>query len=243
MPPVVEHAAFPATRWSMVARASHDDERAHVALGELCTRYWAPLYAFVRHQGRSASDAEDLVQGFVAEVLNTKGLARADQQRGRFRNYLLGAFRHYLSKQSRRERTQKRGGGQAPRPLDFEGADGLVELPVAGPHDPEAAYARTWAMATLRRAMSLVAREYEERGLRPIFDALEPSLLNGETPPYREIAERQDMNEGAVRVAAHRLRTRFRQMLRDEVADTLVEGADVGAELRALMDALRPSEP
>lgn len=227
----------------MVARASRGDERAHVALGELCMRYWAPLYTFARHQGRTASDAEDLVQGFVAELLDTKGLSRADQQRGRFRNYLLGAFRNYLSKQIRRGRTQKRGGGRAPRPLDFEGADGLVERPLAGPHDPESAYARAWAMATLRRAMSLVAQEYEQRGLQPIFAALEPSLLSGETPSYRQIAEREGMNEGAVRVAAHRLRTRFRQTLRNEVADTLVEGADVGAELRALMDALRPSEP
>lgn len=239
MPRAVEQAGFPATRWSMVTRASQNDERANVALGELCMRYWAPLYAFARRQGRT--DAEDLVQGFVAEVLDTKGLARADRERGRFRNYLLGAFRNYLSKDVRQRHALKRGGGQATRPLDFEGADGLVELPLADADDPESAYARTWAMATLQRTMSVVAQDYEARGLQSIFVALEPSLLSGETPSYRDIAEREGMNEGTLRVAAHRLRTRFRQALRDEVADTLIEGADVEAELRDLMDALRPT--
>lgn len=230
---------FPTTRWSVVLTAATRDGAPRRALHELCAAYWPPLFAYLRRTGMTVEDAEDTVQGFVSSLLDGPAIAHVDRERGRFRSYLLGALRNYLSHQRERERAAKRGGGTAPVSLSTDSRAVECALEIPDGRTPEAAYAHAWAMSMLGRAEAALARHYQSRGRSELFEALRPTLLSDQAPPYREIAADLGMTEGAARVAAHRIRARFGACLREEVADTVSSEAEVEAELRAIMEAVR----
>lgn len=235
--------AFPTTRWSVVLGATRKDAGEGAtppkALHELCAAYWRPLYAYLRRAGQSPQDAEDAVQGFLSSLLAGPAFAHVDRERGRFRSYLLGAMRHFLAKQRERGEALKRGGGHTIVPLEIDVDDAERRLEPSDDRTPEAEYAHAWAMEILARTRGRLREHYEGRGQGDLFGALEPFLISGEPPAYREVAAELGMNEAAARVAVHRLRTSFRQRLRDEVADTVAHEADVDDELRAVIDAVR----
>ena len=227
---------FPTTRWSVVLTAADQTDGPRRALHELCADYWPPLFAYLRRTGMSVADAEDTVQGFLATLLDGPAIAGVDRERGRFRGYLLGALRNYLSTQRKRAGALKRGGGQQLVSLDGEAAD--RELQVPDDRTPEGAYAYAWAMSILSRTETRVAEYYAKKGKAPLFDALQPSLLSGETPAYAELATALGITEGAARVAAHRVRARFGILLREEVAHTVANENAVDEELRALLKTI-----
>jgi RNA polymerase sigma factor (sigma-70 family) len=242
--PAPGRRSFATTRWSLVAALRPDvasDGRAREALEELCRAYWYPLYVFVRFRGRSPEDAQDLTQAFFARIVESGGLGAADPARGRFRSYLLGAMKHFLANEWRRARAQKRGGGARILDLDALDPEGRF-VPAAVPTDPEAAFDREWARETTARARAELRAEWEARGKEDVFDALEGSLT-GEEPPRSETAARLGMTEGGLKVAIHRLRQRYREVLRAGIAETVADPADVDDEMRHLVAALRVVDP
>jgi DNA-directed RNA polymerase specialized sigma24 family protein len=230
--------AFHSTRWSLVTRsASRDPGTAQQALGELCTTYWLPLYAFARRSGASDDDARDQVQSFCVELLQHHGLHPADRERGRFRHYLLGAFRHHVAKGYRAAAAARRGGEQ--KQWSFDDAEAHYGA-VAHEHDsPEAAYERRWALLLLARATDRLRVEHTTPAKQALLTALEPSLLGADdAPQHAAVATRLGTTEGAVRVALHRLRGRLRDLIRDEVLQTLADPDQLEDELRALQQAI-----
>lgn len=231
---------FLTTRWSVVQAAGDGDrEVARAALETLCASTWYPLYAFARREGLGRDDAADAVQSFLARLLDRGDLHRVDRERGRFRTWLLSCFRHHLANERERERAQKRGGGRAPIPIDAAEADARYGREPADGATPERTYRRAWALALLDRAFDALRGEYAGRGQGELFDALRGSLLeDGPAPPRAALAERLGTSEGALNVAAHRLRERFRVRLRAEIAQTVGHAAEVDAELEELFAAL-----
>lgn len=239
---------WPTTRWSVVLHAAQGraggkaagggegDAAPRVALEELCAAYWQPLYFYLRRTGCSVADAEDTVQGFLSSLLSRDAIAGVQPERGRFRSYLLGALRNYLSKQRTRERAAKRGGDRPTVPLHFDTAGVERQLELPDDRTPEAAYAYAWAMAILRHTEDRLAERHADRP--ETFAALRPFLLSADAPSYREVAERLAMSEGAARVAVHRLRGEFRGLLREQVAQTVSSETDVDDELRAVIAAV-----
>jgi RNA polymerase sigma-70 factor (ECF subfamily) len=239
---------FATTHWSMVVSAAGHrtgaarPSEAARALAALCENYWFPLYAFVRRAGYAADDAQDLTQEFFLRLLSQNYLAAADPERGRFRSFLLGAMKHFLAHQRRRQSTQKRGGGRPTISLDFQsGEERYRRLEPADPLTPERLYEKRWALALLDLVLGRLREEFQAAGKLPLFDALKP-FLAGETqkPAYLEIGETLGMSEGAVKMAVHRLRRRYRELLKEEIARTIVEPDTVEDELRELLAALGP---
>lgn len=233
-------AAFVTTHWSVVLAAERaDTTRARDALSRLCQSYWHPLYAYVRRLGYSLHDAQDLTQEFFARLLEKKYLAGADESRGRFRSYLLASLKHFLANEWDKARAQKRGGGQTPIPIDPAAAEtGLVFEP-ADPVTAEKLYERQWALTMLDQVLRRLRREYAETGRETLFEQLKPTLTEASrSVRYAEIASRLGTSEGAVKVAVHRLRQRYREVLRAEIADTVAGPAEVEDELRSLFAAL-----
>ena len=232
---------FETTHWSLVASAGRErSPEASRALATLCENYWFPLYAFVRQAGYSAEDAQDLTQEFFVGLLAKNYLAVADRQRGRFRSYLLGAMKHFLAKQERRERAQKRGGHSPLLSLDFDsGEDRYRRLEPVDNLTPERLYQKRWALALLELVFRRLREEFLAAGKLHLFDRLKP-FLAGKTagPPYLEVAEELGMSEGAVKVAVHRLRRQYRKLLKDEIAQTIKSPETVEDELGELMAAL-----
>ena len=229
------------TVWSVVlAAGSTDSLVARPALQQLCSTYWYPLYSFVRRQGHGAAESEDLTQSFFASLLARNGFQGLDRARGRFRTFLLAAMRNHLSNVRVHEHAQKRGGGQELVSLDAAAAEDRFALE---PRDlaltPERAFDRQWALALLDAAFRRLQDEYKRNGDRALFEELQ-GTLSGDTVDggYVAAAARLDMTEGAVKVAVHRLRQRYRQMLRSEAAGTTVGPVDADAELRELFAAL-----
>ncbi len=239
-------AHFHTTRWSVVTRsAAADQATASRALGELCEQYWFPLYAHARRSGRGDDEARDLVQAFCAQLLEHGGLDGATPARGRFRHYLLGAFTHFAHNAQRAERREKRGGAATTWAWHAAAERYALE---AHQHDgPEAVFERRWAFAVLDRAMARLAADHDTPARRELWQALQPALLaDDDRERARAIAARLRTTEGAVRVALHRMRARWREFVRDEVAQTVVDPADVDDELLALQAALawgRPEPP
>lgn len=237
MPDVPSQAAFFATtRWTLVRDAARGgDAVAQAALGDLFVTYWPPLYRYARRRGKSPQDAEDLVQGFFAGLLEQGGLRLADRDRGRFRMFLLGGFKNHMAGEWQREHRLKRGGFATRLSLDWKHAETGLGIDPEDPRSPDKLYDREWAMALLDKVLDDLARE--EQGLE--FERWKPFLsVSSGNLPYAEIAARFGMTEGAARVAVHRLRKRYRQRLRDEIARTLADGEQVEEEMRALFDAL-----
>ena len=218
---------FEATRWSIVAAAgAADSQCAQRALEHLCTAYWYPLYAFVRRQGHAPHDAQDLTQEFFARLLARNFLGDADPAKGRFRSFLLGALKHFLSDEWDRAGAQKRGGGQQPISLDAESAETRYQLDPADESSAEKIYERRWALALLDQVLKRLREEFTRDGKQHVFDELKSALTGGKIP-YAEIAARLDVKEGAVRTAIHRLRTRYRDIVRAEIAETVASPAEV----------------
>jgi RNA polymerase sigma factor (sigma-70 family) len=232
---------FATTHWSLVVAARDDvgsRTRAREALEELCRAYWYPLYAFVRFRGHSPDDAQDLTQSFFTRIIETGGIASADPERGRFRSYLLGAMKHFLANEWHRTRAQKRGGGRAIIELDALGPEARYAYAPARWSDPDAGFDREWALESIARAREDLRVESEARGKGDLFRALEGSLT-GDEPPRSETAARLGMTEGAVKVAVHRLRKRYRELLRAEISKTVTEPSEIDDEMRHLVAALR----
>jgi RNA polymerase sigma-70 factor (ECF subfamily) len=232
---------FATTHWSLVVAAKPDEASqtdARKALEELCRAYWYPLYAFVRDRGYSSTDAQDLTQSFFTRIIETGGFASADPGRGRFRSYLLGAMKHFLANEWHRAQAQKRGGGVTFLELDALAPEARYDLEPAQPPDPDASFDRQWAQESIARAMDKLRAEFEAGGKGELFEAIRESLT-GEEPARSETAARLGMTEGAVKVAVHRLRKRYRQILRAEIAETVSDPSDVDDEMHYLVAALR----
>ncbi len=228
-------AQFPVTQWSLVLAAGGTASGA--ALDQLCRAYWPPLYAFVRRDGKSPADAQDLVQGFLARLLARNDLAGVSADRGRFRTFLLAALRNHIIKQAEHDRAAKRGGVQQSISLDLEDAESLCG-PDLSAESPEKAFARRWAQTVLGRAFQRLREEQEARGRGSLFDALAPCLTDATDEDYQQVAKLTGMKWETVRVTAFRLRRRLGDLFKAEVAETLGPGADVEAEVRELLAAL-----
>ena len=230
---------FAATRWTVVARAKGGDTAAKAALSELCAAYYAPVVAFLRSRGGNEDPAREQAHAFFARLLEGGSLGGADPARGRFRSYLLGAVKHFLGDERDRANAEKRGGGLEPVPLDALATDsGLgVSVPVAP--ETELAFDRQWALTIIARALEVVAAELRDAGKSAHFDALKP-WLTGECAALSQAdtAGQLGMSEGAVKVAIHRLRQRFREAVKTEIAQTVRDAADVDDELRHLLAVL-----
>ena len=231
---------FSATRWSIVLAAKTPGD-AQEALATLCRTYWYPLYAFVRRQGITPHDAEDLTQGFFEHLLGKGALAHVDRTRGRFRSFLLAALKNFLADARDRAQTLKRGGGKSIISLD---ACAAAERYAMEPHDtlsPDRLFDRRWALTVIDQALERLRAEYVASGRGRVFENLRPLLTAREaTPTYAEIGRVLGMRESTVKVAAHRLRQRYRHALRAEIADTIQDPAELDAELLHLLDALGP---
>jgi RNA polymerase sigma factor (sigma-70 family) len=233
-------ARFSTTRWSLVLEAGRDtNAHAHEALAQLCRMYWYPLYAYVRRRGFNSAQAEDLTQGFFAQLLEQNIVKGADPARGRFRAYLLGALRHFLSNERSREQAIKRGGGRKLIPLDLQDAERRYGLEPAHELTPERIYERGWALTLLERVMAELREQFVREGKGHIFERLRGSLGGrGERGSSRRVALELDLSEGAVRVALHRLRRRYRAMLREQIAQTVASPDQIEEEIRHLFAAL-----
>jgi RNA polymerase sigma-70 factor (ECF subfamily) len=231
---------FATTRWSVVLAARGSDApRAREALATLCSLYWYPLYAFVRSRGARAEEAEDLTQGFFAHLLEKQGLRHVDPSKGRFRAFLLASCRNFLADQGRRAGAKKRGGGVTTVPLDAEEAEKRYALRPTQEMTPERIFERQWALTVIEQALTRLRERYARSGKRDLFETLKV-FLSGEQRlvPYAELAPQLGLSELAVKVAVHRLRKRFRDALRDEIAETVAGEEEIDAELRALHAAL-----
>jgi RNA polymerase sigma factor (sigma-70 family) len=231
-------AVFATTHWSVVLDAAQETgESTNGALEVLCRAYWYPIYAYVRRLGHSPHDAQDLTQSFFAYVLEKRLIARAQPEAGRFRSFLLGSLRNFLANEWRRQTAQKRGGGQV-IPIDARSAEERYAVEPMDKSNPQALYDEAWAAAVLDEAISLLEAEYHRTGKGTLFAELLPTLQGSERSGYAETAARLGLTEGAVKAAAHRLRTRYRELLRATVAHTVAEPAEVDEELRHLMHVL-----
>jgi len=230
---------FATTRWTVVRAAGQAaSPSADQALESLCTAYWFPLYAYVRRHGFTKQDAEDLTQAFFAKLLERRDFTGLRQENGRFRAFLLAALKNFLSNERDRAGRLKRGGNITHFPLDWQSADSQFQIADGRQISPDAAYDREWAVALLERAIARLREECVAEGKAERFDRLKDYLTAGKGEiPYATAAAVLEMDEGAVRVAVHRLRKRYRELLRHEVADTLSEPTMVDEELAVLLGA------
>lgn len=232
---------FATTRWSVVrAAGGGSTPQARAALETLCAAYWYPLYAFARRSGRAAHEAEDSVQAFFASVIERNALAAADPGRGRFRDFFLAAFRNHLRNEAESASAVKRGGGRRVLPLETRDAEGRFLAEPRHGATPDRLYERDWAVAVLERVLAGLRESYAAAGKERLFESLKETIADGGRALHRSRAEALGMTEGALKVAAHRLRQRYRQALRDEIAATLGDGEDAEEEIRALFAALAP---
>ncbi len=231
---------FATTRWSLVlALREQTSEEAEEALTELCRRYWFPLYAFVRRSGYSHEDAEDQTQAFFAEFLEKGHFARADPQRGRFRNFLLTSLRNSMAKQRRRDDTAKRGGGASRIPWDQIDAEGRYASEPAEEVTPELLYDQQWARSLMDRVLVELDRDFAQRQKAEVFQQIKRHLWGeAREVPYRELADRAQLSVSAFKAAVHRVRLKYRDLLRGEVAETVADPSEVDDELRHLVMVL-----
>jgi RNA polymerase sigma-70 factor (ECF subfamily) len=231
---------FATTRWSLVIAAGHQtNARSAEALTSLCEIYWYPVYAFIRRQGTRAEDCADLTQAFFARVLEKNYFHDADPERGRFRAFLCASIRHFLSNERDRARALKRGGPLPPISLDVETAEGTYQLEPRDDLTPEKLFDRHWALMLLDRALGRLREEHASAGKAEQFDRLKGFLTGDDAAvPYGEAAAMLGTTEGAVKVAVHRLRRRFRDALVQEIAETVSDPAEIDAEIEYLLKAV-----
>lgn len=231
---------FVTTRWTLVLSAGRKSSpQSDRALGELCQMYWYPLYAYVRRRGYAKADAEDLTQAFFERLLAKNYLEGLRAERGRFRAFLLASLKHFLANEWDRAQRQKRGGGALHLSLDWQDAEARYDLDPPDLASPDRLYDRAWALALLERVVVRLRQEHAAEGKGAFFEVVKECLTGGDAAvSYREAAERLQSSEGALRVAVHRLRKRYRDLLREEIAQTLEDPAQVPEELRSLQAAL-----
>jgi RNA polymerase sigma-70 factor (ECF subfamily) len=234
-------AQFTPTHWSVVlAAAGHADTiHARDALEKLCRNYWLPIYVFVRRQGHSPHDAQDLTQEFFARLLEKNYLAGVQREKGRFRSFLLASVKHFLANEWDKANAQKRGGGQVPISIDATLAESSFCIEPTDALTAEKIYERRWVLALLEQVLRRLREEYTRDGKEKQFEQLKPTLTEASrSVPYAEIATRLGASEGAVKVAVHRLRHRYRELLRAEIADTVASPGEIDDEIRNLFAAL-----
>jgi RNA polymerase sigma-70 factor (ECF subfamily) len=232
---------FTTTHWSVILLAGGAaSEDADAALEHLCRAYWYPLYAYVRRQGHMPHDAQDLTQEFFARLLERKYLRLADPNRGRFRTFLLGSLKNFLINDWKKENRDKRGGGQKVLSLDEEMAESRFATEPATVQPPDSLYDRGWAAILLDRAIAALRAEFERAGKLELFEQLKVFVWGEKNAlSYAAMAEQLGMTEGAVKVAVHRLRQRYGELLRAEVSQTVATPAEVNEELRYLVSVIR----
>jgi RNA polymerase sigma factor (sigma-70 family) len=230
---------FATTHWSVVITAGrHDTGRAHIALETLCKTYWHPLYAYVRRRGYNPTDAQDLTQGFFAHLLGRNALATVDRARGKFRSFLLASMNNFLSDEWDKSRAQKRDGGNV-LSLDTASAETRYLEQANSELTPEKVFDQRWALTLLEHVYEALRQDYQREGKAELFESLRFSLMGERNEvPYSELARRLSMNEGAVKVAVHRLRQTYRKRLREKIAETVATPAEIEEELRCLLRAL-----
>ena len=232
---------FHTTHWSLIAAARDSDtDEAREALAALCEAYWYPLYAFIRRQGYTMEDARDLTQGFFARLLEKDYLADVDRTKGKFRSFLLACCKHFLANERDRATALKRGGGVAIRSLDCGAAESRYNEDLAHDMTPEKLFERRWALVLLQNVFTKMRQEHEQAGRLKLFEQLKPFLAgDGPALHYAQAAEALQMSSGAVKVAVHRLRGRYRQLVHEEITRTVDDPALVEAEIRDLFAALQ----
>jgi len=229
---------FESTRWSLILAArDRGSSEARAALGELCRAYWYPLYAFIRHRGHDHDTAEDLTQTFFTRLLESNDLAHVDRSKGKFRAFLLAACTHFLANERDRQRTRKRGGDRKFLSIDRVDAERCYGLEPSHRLTPEALFTRRWAMTLLDQTIDDLRAEFTRAGQGERFEALKPTLT-GDRVPYADLAARLNTTAGAVQVAVHRLRLRYREALRARIAATVDDPAQIDDEIRDLFTAL-----
>jgi RNA polymerase sigma factor (sigma-70 family) len=229
---------FPTTRWTLVIAAAGSQRKdARSALASLCEGYWYPLYAYIRRRGYPAEQAQDLTQEFFIRVLEGRYLDRANPEKGRFRAFLLSSMKFFLADEADRDRAQKRGGG-AVLSLEFGSGEDRYQREPAHDETPERIFERRWALSVLDRVVEKLRNEFVHHGRPEHFERLKVFLLGQADAPYAVLAQEMNTSEGALKVAIHRLRKRYRELFRQEIADTVVDPAEVELELRFLAAAL-----
>ena len=240
-PDLPKAGQFNTTRWSLIlAAAESQDARSRRALEQLCHCYWQPVYAFVRRNGAKPEDAADLTQSFFAELLEDKVFARADPAKGRFRSFLLGALKHFLANERRREAAQKRGGKIEFVPLDVALAESRYGANLPQCPAPEAQFDRAWALAILDRALARLRVEFERAGRGPLWKGLKGFLLgDGTARTFAAAAAELRITEGAAKMTVTRLRRRFYALVRQEISETVSEQRELEQELNTFFQALQ----
>jgi RNA polymerase sigma factor (sigma-70 family) len=229
---------FPTTRWTLVVAAG-DPQRneARSALVDLCENYWYPLYAFLRRRGYPADQAQDLTQEFFVRMLEGRYLDRADPEKGRFRAFLLTSLKFFVADEEDRQRAQKRGGGMNVG-LEFSSGEERYQREPSHDETPERIFERRWALSVLDRVVEKLRGEFVQHGRPDHFERLKVFLLGQCEAPYAGLAREMNTSEGALKVAIHRLRKRYRELFRQEIADTVADASDVESELRFLAEVL-----
>jgi RNA polymerase sigma factor (sigma-70 family) len=228
---------FPPTLWTVVLHAGQDDPaQVRAALAQLCQTYWYPLYSFARRRGYSPHDAEDLTQAFFAHLLEKHGLERVDPALGRFRTFLLASLKNFLANDWNRSHARKRGGGQTIVSLEQGMGESRYQLEPSHDLTPERHFERQWAVTLLDQVLAALRQEYHAEGKGDLFEELK-TVLTGQPGAYGGMAARLRRSEGAIKVAVHRLRHRYRELVRARIAETVGDG-DVEDELQHLVAVL-----
>lgn len=231
---------FATTHWSVVLAAGKSSApRQKQALETLCQSYWFPLYAYLRRRGYETHQAEDLTQAFFAHILEKKDLRTADPKCGKFRSFLLVRLKGFLSDERDRSQAKKRGGGQKILSLAIQNAEGQYALELSSQLSPEMLFEKSWALKVLERTMDRVEAGMAKKGKQELFDHLKVYLTTDkDAVPYQNVATELGMTEGSVRVAVHRLRRRYRKLLRDEIAQTVGDEDQIDEEMGSLFAAV-----
>jgi RNA polymerase sigma-70 factor (ECF subfamily) len=229
---------FPTTRWTLVVAAGDPRRKdARSALVSLCENYWYPLYAYLRRRGYAPDQAQDLTQEFFMRVLEGRYLDRADPEKGRFRSFILTSLKFFVADEQDRQRAQKRGGG-AIVSLEFSSGEERYQREPGHYETPDRIFERRWALSMLERVMERLRDEFVQHGRPENFERMKVFLLGQSEAPYADLAREMNTSEGALKVAIHRLRKRYRELFRQEIADTVADPAKVESELRYLAAVL-----
>jgi RNA polymerase sigma-70 factor (ECF subfamily) len=234
---------FAATHWTMVLTARHGESpQATRALEELCQAYWYPLYAYVRRRGYDSHEAEDLTQEFFARLLAKNYLADVDREKGKFRSFLLASLKHFLANEWDRAQAKKRGGSHPHISLDVRAAETRYRSEPADELTADKVLDRQWAIALLDLVLARLGAEYAADGKLEVFEQLKNTLTGAtDSIPYATMANKLGTTENAIKVAAHRLRQRYRKLLREEIAHTVASPAEIDEEIRHLFAAFSDS--
>lgn len=230
---------FETTHWSLVLGAGEPATRQR-SLTLLCERYWMPLYAFLRRAGHASHDAQDLTQAFFATLLEKEdAIEGADETRGRFRSYLLGSLKHFVANQRIKRKAKKRGGDRVHLSLNYAAAEAWYQYEPVDAQTPESIFRRRWALSVLDCVLARLEREYESKGKDKLFRGLKQCLTgDAESLSHEKLAAQLSMTAGAVKTAAHRLRRRYRELLKDEISQTVTTDEDIDDEIQQLLSAL-----